>query len=325
MYCYRLGVTYVVRMKFSSSMIFTLILGLYSLLGAGEELSNSLKFSRSMVSISAVDGEKSMSADLTIANTGSEDFAFVPILSGQDAKAFSVKPAEIFLGAGKKETLNIRFKPLRGAGSYEASLEVADGIIPVKGLGLKAFEGKNEPPLDQIVKALGIALDVGGKKLSLDTEEYTIGESIPGARFRGIAGEFVKVTPLARFSPPGEVPFGIVFKGEELIEWGKLQDSDETRPDSHQCLFPRMGDGVTVMEKEAPKEAFAFYMKGHIYVSYTDSSMQKNVPIKHSARMYPVKKFQGRDIENAYLIGFEEAKNGDYQDAVFLLKNVTIE
>ncbi len=30
-------------------------------------------------------------------------------------------------------------------------------------------------------------------------------------------------------------------------------------------------------------------------------------------------------MENAYLVGFEEAKNGDYQDAVFLLENVTAE
>ena len=30
-------------------------------------------------------------------------------------------------------------------------------------------------------------------------------------------------------------------------------------------------------------------------------------------------------MENAYLIGFEEAENGDYQDAVFLIENVVPE
>lgn len=312
-------------MKTLFSKVFPLIFVLCSLLCAKEELSKTLKFSTPMVSVSAVDGEKSMGAVLTIENTGEEDFAFVPILSGKDAEAFSVEPAEVVVGAGKSETLRIRLNPIRGAGSYEASLDVAEGNIPVNGVGLKAFEGKNEPPLDQIVKALGIELDVGGEKLSLNTKQETIGESISDARFRGIGEKLVKVTSLARFSPRGEVPFGIVFKGEELSEWGKLDDSDDTRPDSHQCLFPAMNGGEMFMEKEAPKEPFAFYMKGHIYVSFTDSSLQKNTPIKHTARVYPVKKFQGREMENAYLVGFEEAKNGDYQDAVFLLENVTTE
>ena len=31
---------------------------------------------------------------------------------------------------------------------------------------------------------------------------------------------------------------------------------------------------------------------------------------------------QGRELEDAYLIGFEEASNGDYQDAVFLVEGV---
>lgn len=278
-----------------------------------------------MVSVSAIQGTESMGAELIVENTGDEDFAFAPILVGKDSEAFSVKPEEIIIGAGKKETLMIYLSPIRGAGSYETSLDVAEGNIPIKGVGLKAFEGKNEPPLDRIVKALGMELDVGGTQLSLNTKEDIIGDSVPAARFRGMEGRMVRVTPVARFSPPGKVPFGIVFKDEELTEWGLLDNSDDSRPDNHQCLFPGMNGGIYAIEKEAPKEPFAFYMKGHMYVSFTDIALASKAPIKHTARVYPVKKFQGRDLENSYLVGFEEAKNGDYQDAVFLLENVTVE
>jgi hypothetical protein len=42
----------------------------------------------------------------------------------------------------------------------------------------------------------------------------------------------------------------------------------------------------------------------------------------HRARVYPLKDRAGASVENAYLIGWEEAANGDYQDYVFILGNV---
>jgi hypothetical protein len=42
----------------------------------------------------------------------------------------------------------------------------------------------------------------------------------------------------------------------------------------------------------------------------------------HRARVYPLKDRTGTAVPNAYLIGWEEAANGDYQDYVFILSNV---
>ena len=67
---------------------------------------------------------------------------------------------------------------------------------------------------------------------------------------------------------------------------------------------------------------FKFWMKGPKYRSTTGSEPVEGATIKHTARIYPVSDFQGRVMENAWLVGFEEAANGDYQDAVFLLENV---
>ena len=94
--------------------------------------------------------------------------------------------------------------------------------------------------------------------------------------------------------------------------------------DAHQCLLPPWEtDGPLFFAPAA--EAFAFYLKAHHYVSFTDPKLPTEAKIPHTARVFPVTKFQGRMMENAYLIGFEEAANGDYQDAVFLIENVVPE
>lgn len=302
-----------------------LTLLLPTLICAEEEVPKTLTFSTAILSVSAVDGKPSKGAELTIANNGEEEFTFVPLMVGVDAKAFTIEPGEMVLGAGKSETLKIFLHPMRGADTYTASLDVAEGVIPVKGVGLKAFEGKNEPTLNTIVDALAIPLEVGGKKLSLDTKANTIGDSLAVSRFRSVEGKKVRITPVARFSPPGKVPFGIVTEGEKLEEWGMLQESNDKRPDAHQCLFPEIEGVGGTLEKPAPDLPFAFYMEGHKYVSFTDASLKSAAPIPHTARVFPVKTFQGRAMESAYLIGFEEASNGDYQDAVFLIENVTAE
>ncbi len=294
-------------------------------LPAEEEIPKVLRFSQPMISLSAVEGVPSHGAELIVENTGKTEFALTPVLAGEDATAFTVDPPELVIGPGKKETLRVFMHPGRGSGRYAASLDFAEGFIPVEGVGLKAFEGKNEPPFKQIVDTLGIPVNVGGDELELDTAAATIGDSLPVSRFRGIEGRKVRVTPVARFSPLGEVSFGIVTKDDNLIEWGTLSDSTEKRPDNHQSLFPEFKGGDVAVEIDAPAEPFAFYMNGHQYVSFTDQALNSGAPIAHTGRIYPVKAFQGVAKENAYLIAFEEAKNGDYQDAVFLIENVTVE
>jgi len=43
----------------------------------------------------------------------------------------------------------------------------------------------------------------------------------------------------------------------------------------------------------------------------------------HAVRVYPAKNRLGLPIPNAFIVGFEEALNGDYQDMVFLATNLT--
>ncbi len=273
--------------------------------------------------MSAVHGKLAQPTNVRISNPTDAARPMAVAVSGKDAAHFTVAaPAEV--PAGGAVEVAVTFHAPDRPGLFEASLNFGDGAaVPLRAIGLAAFEGKNEPALQTIVNALAIPLDVGGKKLELDTKAATIGQSVAATTFRAAGPGKIRITPVARFSPPGVTPFGWVAAGsEELVELGQLADSTDGIPDAHQCLFPPLVGGATVVEIDAPEGEFSFYMKGHKFVSHTDPRLPTKATIPHTARIWPVTSFLGRELRHAWLVGFEEASNGDYQDAVFLVENL---
>ena len=290
------------------------------------EAGETLLAEKSHIALSAVKDKPARAATLTVRNPLDRALPTAVSIEGADAAAFSAKSGPASLGAGESMDLSIRFDPVRGAARYTATLRIGTAengtLVSLQGIGLAAFEGKNEPPLQEIVHALGIPLDVGGGKLELDTKADVIGDSVDVRYFVKSGEGKVRVTPLARFSPPGATPFGMVARGgTTLSESGKLADSEKL-PDAHQCLFPPLEGGAAAVEVEPPAEGFAFYLNAHQYVSFTDPKLPTQAKIARTARVYPAGRLAGRDLKDAYVVGFEEAANGDYQDALFLLENV---
>ncbi|MBC8132671.1 MAG: hypothetical protein H7X95_06790 [Deltaproteobacteria bacterium] len=56
--------------------------------------------------------------------------------------------------------------------------------------------------------------------------------------------------------------------------------------------------------------------------NYTENALNIPAAQSHRVRVYPLKDRAGVRVPNSYLLGWEEAGNGDYQDFVFVLKNV---
>ena len=225
--------------------------------------------------------------------------------------------------------LDIAFRPIVPRGYFSAELVVKEGeamrVIQLRGVAIKALEGKNEPPLQEVLDSFGTRIDAGGKKLSMSTEEETIGESVVATRFQPVQGSVVKMTPLARYSPPGVTPFGLIIEEGEQLRMevlGELANTTEERPDAHQSVRPPLSDRKSVVTIAKPPEEFGLFLKAHKYTSLTFPGRSKGAKIKHTARIYPVKSFQGKAVKDAYIVGFEEASNGDYQDAVFLIEGV---
>ncbi len=288
------------------------------------ELDEPLRPGQHHVALSAVRDQPAQPRTFTVKNPTKKTRPAGLSIIGRDADAFTAHASSVEIGGGETLEITVRFRPVRGAGRYSAGLRIGSPgegtFVVLQGVGLAAFEGKNEPPLQSIVHALGIPLNVGGAKLELDTKAEIIGDSAAVPYFQKAGEGPVRVTALARFSPPGATPFGIVKKGgAERIETGKLSDSGSVA-DAHQSLHPPVDGNVSEFEPGA--DAFAFYMEGHQYISFTDPALAESAPIPHTARVYPVKRYLGKNLENAWMVGFEEAANGDYQDALFLLENV---
>ena len=89
-------------------------------------------------------------------------------------------------------------------------------------------------------------------------------------------------------------------------------------------MLPPIEQEVASVEFEPGVEPFGFYMKGHSHVSFTASARPSKAKIAHAARVFPVRAFQEETMRNIWAIGFEEATNGDYQDAVRMLENVVL-
>lgn len=292
-----------------------------------KELKEPLRADRGVVSLSAVKDKPAVGRKLTLLNPGGEPVPASFEIFGKDAAAFKVTGESSPLAGGAGRTLEITFQPNRGADRYSAGLRIGDAergtFVILQGIGLDAFEGKNEATLQSIVYALGIPLNVGGTKLELDTKPDKIGDSVAATHFAATGKEKIRVTPLARYSPPGETPFGLLpADGGEAVEIGRLATSAQ-QPDSHQSLLPPLADGKPFAEIAAPAGPFSFWMKGPKFTSSTVPGPPPGASLTYTARVYPVTRFQGRKLENAWLVGFEEAANGDYQDAVFLLENVS--
>lgn len=293
-----------------------------------KELDEPLRPDKTLLSLSAVKDKPAHSRKIVVKNPLDRPLPADVSMVGKDAGAFSATPAAMTLDAGESMEVEVHFRPIRGADRYSAGLRIGNpesgAFVILQGIGLAAFEGKNEPPLQSVVHALGIPLDVGGEKLELDTKAEKIGDGVAAPYFKKAGEGEVKITPVARFSPPGLIGFGMVRKGsQELVPIGDLADSG-TVADAHQCLMPPWADTPQALPAR-DAEAFAFFLKAHHYTSFTDPKLPTEAKIAHTARVYPVTNFQGRELKNAWLLGFEEAANGDYQDAVFLIENVVPE
>ncbi|QDH78772.1 hypothetical protein FKX85_06880 [Echinicola soli] len=247
---------------------------------------------------------------------------------GDHADFFSIKKMETSKGA---LMVDVQFTPsMEFIGLAEAVMEVTSGdelltSMSVRGLSTKALEGENEPPLALVVQALGWNVDLGWTDLANHTKSELQGDELLVKYFRKAEGaEMVEMIPVARYSPPFMLPFGYYEMGNEapvLEEVGVLANSG-SYPE-HQTLFPSLEKGQTSFDPGTL--SFGFYTTSPSHVAYSEDSWNQSLHpdhAVHACRVYAVKDHEGKLVDNQYLVCFEEAANGDYQDYVFLVKHV---
>jgi hypothetical protein len=219
-----------------------------------------------------------------------------------------------------------------GATVLHADLVASAGDVTVSSpfYGLVLTYVELEPTFGQILDAFPYDSDIGN---ALRTDANPNPGTLPGVeagtdevsaqRFtRADSAQPVTFTPIARFSPPGQVPFGYYAPGDpnSSTEVGAMaMQNDSHTNDKSRMLEPPLASGST--EFEPSLEPFGIFMEPE-GVSPIYSEDAQNSDGQHRVKVFQLRELDGTAIPNTYLVGGEEASNGDYQDYVFVLSNV---
>ncbi|WP_346881375.1 RICIN domain-containing protein [uncultured Algibacter sp.] len=249
-------------------------------------------------------------------------------IQGAFANQFgAVQPAGTsVINPGESVTYTITYSPnLDGSnlGYQNANLvlDVDDSQFSVGLFGLKkaGFAGVNEPPLQDVINVLGLGVDVGWITLDNNTNPTLLGDELNVNTWVKASQGVVTITPVARYSPTEELPFGWYTNNGEIVlnQVGVLSNGASQA----QTLFPTLLSGSTTFEPNSSE--FGIYTFSNLLnkTSYSDDNDNEG-GISHRTRIYPLKDRQGNLVENSYIVGFEPSGNGDYQDYVFVIENV---
>ncbi|HMC01169.1 MAG TPA: DUF1080 domain-containing protein [Flavobacteriaceae bacterium] len=251
---------------------------------------------------------------ITINDNHSSFFKVLDPLSNQgtleNSKAVVVvfEPTESFVGIARA-TLNI---------------ENLGHVINLAGLSTKGLEGENEAPMAQIVEALGYKIDLGWTTLPNHLRPDPQGEELRPTLFTKAGKGNVEMIPVARYSPDFALNFGYYIpskNGPMQHQVGILSTAKEYP--EHQTLFPGLSSGQSSFDPG--NDTFGLYAISPTHTVYSEdiwNILYHPTHASHGMRIYPVQNKNGVNVKNTYLVCMEEAANGDYNDYVFLIKNV---
>lgn len=274
---------------------------------------------------------------ITITNNGATTLTVTNIsLTGGSTSAYAIenKPSlPVQIAPAGTRTINIRFKPSsQQVGLHNTTLQINSDdpnkptmTVGLYGLSANDLEGGNEPFLHNIVRTLGYPIQVGGNKLILGTGTPLIGSEVSAQLFEKAGSGPVSIKAVARYSPDLQIPFGFyepktvgpVKHQVAVIDFRAAAD-----PPNHQRLNPVIVPGGAD-SFQPTTERFGIYVLGlDDRYTYQEDSLNVGGPTIHAVRVYPLVNRNNNPLPNQYLVTFEDASNGDYQDYVFLVKNV---
>jgi fibronectin type 3 domain-containing protein len=279
---------------------------------------------------SGVKGTTSAQQTVTVTNTGSATLTVSgAALTGGAATAFALTGAPTTVAPGGVLTLGVRFTPgASTVGVQSATLRITTDSsstptvdVGLFGLATNGEQGDSEPPLKQVVDALGRPINVGGTNLVLGTGAAAIGDEVLAPLFQSAGTGPVTMKPVARYSPDEVLPFGWYEpnSGEPITH-----EIGQVALDNEQTLNPATNAPLSGF---TPTGSFGFYVDSRSFnrKTYTQDGLNTGTGrTVHAVRSYPAKDRSGALLPNTWIVAFEDATNGDYQDYVFEVTGVKL-
>jgi hypothetical protein len=222
------------------------------------------------------------------------------------------------------------------------------GSLSAAVYGLLLIQANYEPTLGQILITLGYKLDVGKAQnnwnpntsmMALDLPGLESGtDEVPARHFVKAGSGPVTMTVAARFSPVGVLPYGWYPSSgaSTMTTVGTMSmTADAQTSDKARMVFPPLQAGSsTTFDPGSASFGLWIYsdQKTEKFneggnpangdYDYTDDALNTPAGV-HRVKSYPLKDARGATLPHQYLVAVEEAGNGDYQDYVFVLGNVS--
>jgi hypothetical protein len=281
-----------------------------------------------------------------IINSGSTDLTISSIVkSGSGAFALINPPTTPYvLPANGKLTLEVRFKPTSTVDhgqQLSASVTINSNdsdepsrTISLYGLSAEDIEGAGEPGLKNVVEVLGYKINVGWSGLvcgsKADNCDPKEGEEVLVPLFRKAPGATnITIKAVGRYSPNRDILYGWYTpngtNNPSLNQVAVITEAVSQTiqyPPNYQTLNPTISGSTSFNPGNA---TFGIYVLGlEDRLTFTEDHLNEatNGPTIHAVRVYPLRDRAGNLVPNSFLLGFEDATNGDYQDYMFVIGNV---
>jgi hypothetical protein len=285
-----------------------------------------IQASAPQVILSAIKGTSSSPDTIQLAANFSTTIGKVKVV-GEHASYFTAASLGFKSTPDKPAMLAILFKPdANFVGIAQAQIEIR-GLkesIKLTGLSTDGLEGEHEAPLATIVRALGYTTDVGWSSLANHLQPTLQGSELGPLLFQKVGPGKVDMIPVARYSPDFPLNFGYYVtqpQGPVQHQAGILAEASEFP--EHQTLFPNVAEGGTSFDPEGA--TFGFYAVSPEHTVYSEdlwNMLFYPTHAAHAMRIYPLIDKGGVAVPNSYLVCMEEAANGDYNDYVFIVRNI---
>jgi hypothetical protein len=182
------------------------------------------------------------------------------------------------------------------------------------GLVTKSKEHVDEPPLAQVLDALGYDVDVGSPELALPAG--MMGDQIEASTFQRAKPGNVGYYLLARYTADEDSIFGYY-----VVAGGKpaLRGIGSASKAQSQMLNPEL-EAESQASFDLGEVTFGLYLKAGSRTLYSDPRLNSGSTV---TRTYPLRSRGRAAVPDAYVVAFDEDGDGDFQDHVFMLWNVT--